>query len=79
MAVPLEDSSVCLVDSMGKIVWEAKFLNEPEVLIAWISDSRERIDRIGLESRHFRTAFKTMPVTTDKKDPRGKAQQMRMD
>ena len=31
-----------------------------------------------LETRHVRTAFKTMPVKTDKKDARGIAQLMRM-
>lgn len=31
-----------------------------------------------LETRHVRTAFKTMPVKTDRKDARGIAQLMRM-
>ena len=31
-----------------------------------------------LETRHVRTAFKTMPVKTDKKDARGIAQLMRL-
>jgi transposase len=31
-----------------------------------------------LETRHVRTAFKTMPVKTDRKDARGIAQLMRL-
>ncbi len=41
------------------------------------------MSRVGLalellEARHVRTAFKTMPVGTDKKDARGDAQLMRL-
>lgn len=33
--VSLEQSSVCVVDTKGRIVREAKVPSEPEALIAW--------------------------------------------
>jgi len=48
--VSLEESSVCVVDSDGKIVREAKVLSEPEALIAWFDSLGLRLARIGLEA-----------------------------
>jgi len=99
--VSLEQSSVCVRDSDGKIIREAKVASEPDALIAWFANFGLPMSRIGLEAgplsqwlyaamkqaglavelletRHVRTAFKTMPVKTDRKDARGIAELMRM-
>ncbi|MCI4680147.1 IS110 family transposase, partial [Rhodoblastus acidophilus] len=48
--VSLEASSVCVVDSDGRIVREAKVLSEPEILIAWFGGLGVGLSRIGLEA-----------------------------
>lgn len=48
--VSLEASSVCVVDSSGKIVREAKVLSEPEDLIAWFRQLGLALTRMGLEA-----------------------------
>ena len=48
--VSLEESSVCAVDSSGKIVREGKVPSEPKALIAWFSSLRVEFARIGLEA-----------------------------
>jgi transposase len=48
--VSLEYSSVCVVDTSGKIVREAKVASEPEALIGWFSSLGLELARIGLEA-----------------------------
>lgn len=48
--VSLEASSVCVVDTSGKIVKEAKVSSEPEALIAWLKALPFVLARIGLEA-----------------------------
>jgi transposase len=48
--VSLECSSVCVVDSTGKIVREGKVASEPAVLIAWFLSVGLKLVRIGLEA-----------------------------
>jgi transposase len=48
--VSLEWSSVCLVDSSGKIVREDKVASEPETLIGWFVSLGLDVGRIGLEA-----------------------------
>src|SRR5215475_9871602 len=48
--VSLEASSVCVVDSNGKIVCESKVRSEPDALIAWLSGLNIDLTRIGLEA-----------------------------
>ena len=48
--VSLEESSVCAVDSSGKIVREGKVPSEPKALIAWFSSLGVEFARIGLEA-----------------------------
>jgi transposase len=48
--VSLEASSICVVDTSGKIVKETKVLSEPEALIAWFKALPFALDRIGLEA-----------------------------
>jgi len=48
--VSLECSSVCVVDTAGKIVREAKVASEPAALIAWFGGLGLSLARIGLEA-----------------------------
>lgn len=48
--VSLEYSSLCLVDSDGRIVREAKVLSEPDALIDWFATQGMTLERIGLEA-----------------------------
>jgi transposase len=48
--VSLEYSSVCIVNSDGKIVREAKVLTEPDALIGWFRSTGMAFSRIGLEA-----------------------------
>lgn len=48
--VSLEASHICVVDSGGAIVREAKVASEPYALIAWFAESSTPMTRIGLEA-----------------------------
>ena len=48
--VPLELSSVCVVDAQGKIVKEAKAASDPETLVASFRTLGFAVKRIGLEA-----------------------------
>ena len=48
--VSLEYSSVCVVDTTGKIVRETKVASEPEALIGWFGSLGFGLARIGLEA-----------------------------
>jgi transposase len=48
--VSLEYSSVCVVDSDGQVVREAKILSEPAAVVAWFSELGFIMERIGLEA-----------------------------
>src|ERR1700739_3960013 len=48
--VSLECSSVCVVDTSGKIIREAKVASEPEALISWFGSLGFGLARIGLEA-----------------------------
>ena len=48
--VSLELSSVCIVDTLGKIVKEAKVASDPEDLIAFFASLGFAVKRIGLEA-----------------------------
>lgn len=48
--VSLEWSSICVVDTNGKIVREGKAASEPEALIAWFGSLKLKLARIGLEA-----------------------------
>jgi hypothetical protein len=47
--VSLELSSLCVLDSAGKPISEAKVPSEPEVLVAFLSGLGLPIGRVGLE------------------------------
>lgn len=48
--VSLEQSSVCVVDSSGKIVRETKVASEPGALLRYFDDLGLPVVRIGLEA-----------------------------
>lgn len=48
--VSLESTSVCIVDSSGRVLREAKVASEPEALLAWFSGHDAAMTRIGLEA-----------------------------
>jgi len=48
--VSLELSSVCIVDTQGKIVKEAKVASEPEALVDFFGSLHFAVNRIGLEA-----------------------------
>jgi transposase len=48
--VSLEESSVCVVDSAGKVVREAKVASEPEALVRYFDELGLPVGRIGLEA-----------------------------
>jgi hypothetical protein len=48
--VSLERSSVCVVDSTGRIVREAKVPSEPEALVGFFAGLGVAVTRIGLEA-----------------------------
>src|SRR4051794_4702622 len=48
--VSLEYSSVCVVDTSGKIVREGKVASEPDALIGWLNSLGYELNRIGLEA-----------------------------
>jgi transposase len=48
--VSLECSSVCVVDTSGKIVREGKVASEPAALINWLRSLGYELSRIGLEA-----------------------------
>ena len=48
--VSLERSSVCVVDSSGRIIREAKVASEPEALVGFFGQLGLPVVRIGLEA-----------------------------
>jgi transposase len=48
--VSLERSSVCVVDTTGRIVREAKVASEPEALVAFVAGLGVAVARVGLEA-----------------------------
>jgi transposase len=48
--VSLEQSSVCVVDAMGRIVREAKVASEPAALVRFLQDLALPLTRLGLEA-----------------------------
>ncbi len=48
--VSLKESSVCVVDSSGKIVRETKVASEPEALLRHFADLGFPVSRVGLEA-----------------------------
>ena len=50
MDVSLEETSICIVDEMGRIAKEVRAASEPQALIEALGDTGLQIDRVGLEA-----------------------------
>jgi len=48
--VSVKDTSICIVDEVGKIVREVKVASEPDALLAVLRNATYRFKRIGLEA-----------------------------
>ena len=48
--VSLEQTSVCVVDGSGKVIWQGKCASTPEAIAATIRTRAPEAVRIGLES-----------------------------
>src|SRR5215510_12325405 len=48
--VSVKDTSICIVDDTGKIVWEARVASEPEALLQVLTNTLYRFKRVGLEA-----------------------------
>src|SRR6204780_2419501 len=48
--VSVKETSVCIVDGVGKIVREVKVASEPEALLAVLKNPTHRFEGIGLEA-----------------------------
>lgn len=48
--VSIKETSVCVIDSAGKVVSEVKVVTEPAAILAVLSDEAFAIERIGLEA-----------------------------
>jgi transposase len=48
--VSVKETSVCIVDDMGRIVREVKVVSEPEALLQVLGNPIYRFKRIGLEA-----------------------------
>jgi hypothetical protein len=46
----VKETSVCIVDEMGKIIREVKVASEPEALLAVLANPAYHFKRIGLEA-----------------------------
>ena len=50
LAVSVKETSVCIVDEMGRIVRETKVASEPDALLAVLKNPSYHFKRIGLEA-----------------------------
>jgi hypothetical protein len=48
--VSVKQTSICIVDDTGRIVWEVKAASEPEALLAVLRNPAYHFKRIGLEA-----------------------------
>ena len=48
--VSVKDTSVCIVDEVGKIIQEVKVASEPDALLAVLNNLAYHFKRIGLEA-----------------------------
>ena len=48
--VSVKDTSVCIVDEVGKIIREVKVASEPEARLGVLKNTAYRFERIGLEA-----------------------------
>ena len=48
--VSIKETSICVVDSAGRVLREVKVTSEPEAIVSCLADKTFTIARIGLEA-----------------------------
>jgi predicted NBD/HSP70 family sugar kinase len=57
--VSLEETAICVVDAMGRIVKEMRAPSEPEALVTALRETGLAFERIGLEACSLQLGFTT--------------------
>jgi len=55
--VSVKETSVCVIDEVGKTMREAKVASEPEAILAVLTNEGFTIERIGLEAGPLSNGF----------------------
>ena len=48
--VSLEETSVCVLDASGSIVWEGKVVSEPDAIVSMLRRRAPKAEKVGLET-----------------------------
>jgi hypothetical protein len=59
--VSVKETSVCVVDDVGKVILEQKVLTEPDAIIALLTSLGVTYGRIGIEAGPLSAGARTVP------------------